>query len=180
MRKATIVALFMSMFAFTTPVFAQTPDYGAQITALLAQVQALQVQIAQLEGRPGSMPSVPGVPGNPEMASCVDLSRNLSVGETDARTGGEVSKLQRFLGGSVTGYFGPLTLGLVQEWQASRGIVSSGSAAATGYGSVGPRTRAAMKCTYGMPPSGHVPAPVTPPYPLPPDLPPLPTPPTSY
>lgn len=44
----------------------------------------------------------------------------------------------------VTGYFGPLTEHAVQSWQSMHQIVSSGTAQSTGYGSVGPKTRAAI------------------------------------
>lgn len=44
----------------------------------------------------------------------------------------------------VTGYFGPLTLKAVQRFQTKYGIVSSGSPSTTGYGRVGPRTRAKL------------------------------------
>ncbi len=42
--------------------------------------------------------------------------------------------------GLVTGYFGGLTASAVKRFQTSNGIVSSGSAATTGYGRVGPTT----------------------------------------
>ena len=40
--------------------------------------------------------------------------------------------------------FGKLTEAAVQQWQSSHGLVSSGTAATTGYGAVGPKTRAAI------------------------------------
>lgn len=43
-----------------------------------------------------------------------------------------------------TGYYGPVTTKAVQDWQAKNNIVSSGSVYTTGYGNVGPRTRAAI------------------------------------
>jgi peptidoglycan hydrolase-like protein with peptidoglycan-binding domain len=46
--------------------------------------------------------------------------------------------------GLVTGYFGPLTLQAVERLQTSLGIVSSGDATTTGFGMVGPRTRAGL------------------------------------
>ncbi len=44
----------------------------------------------------------------------------------------------------ATGYFGLLTQAGVQKFQCSKGIVCSGSPYTNGYGSVGPRTRAAL------------------------------------
>lgn len=81
--------------------------------------------------------------------SCTQLSYNLYFGRTDAQTGGEVSKLQAMLGGQVTGYFGPLTEQLVEAFQAKQGVVSSGSPDTTGYGAVGPRTRALLATECG-------------------------------
>lgn len=64
--------------------------------------------------------------------------------------GTNVTNLQTFLAsnpsfypeGLVTGYFGALTRAAVQRFQAFYGIVSSGTAASTGYGRVGPMTLA--------------------------------------
>lgn len=64
--------------------------------------------------------------------------------------GSNVTYLQQFLAanpsfypeGLVTGYFGSLTRAAVQRFQAFYGIVSSGTAATTGYGRVGPMTLA--------------------------------------
>lgn len=124
-----------------TPTLAQTTNIAAQLEALLAQVRVLQAQIEQLENT--------SVSAN----NCISLSYNLYADQTDARTNGEVSKLQQFLAenasytGPITGYFGPMTEAAVQRWQAARGIVSSGLPDTTGYGYVGPRTRAAMTCS---------------------------------
>jgi peptidoglycan hydrolase-like protein with peptidoglycan-binding domain len=46
--------------------------------------------------------------------------------------------------GLVTGYFGAMSRSAVQRFQTSKGIVSSGSAATTGFGRVGPSTRDAI------------------------------------
>ncbi len=70
-----------------------------------------------------------------------------------------VSALQSFLqsegtfSATATGYFGPATQAALQKWQASQGVVSSGSVATTGWGSLGPATwRAILKrCTYPTP-----------------------------
>ncbi|MDP2676933.1 MAG: glycosyl hydrolase family 18 protein [bacterium] len=46
--------------------------------------------------------------------------------------------------GKATGYFGPLTDAGVKKFQCDRKIICSGSSATTGYGLVGPKTRAAL------------------------------------
>lgn len=66
--------------------------------------------------------------------------------------GANVTNIQAFLAarpefypeGLVTGYYGNLTVAAVRRFQAFYGIVSSGSAATTGYGRVGPSTMAKM------------------------------------
>jgi peptidoglycan hydrolase-like protein with peptidoglycan-binding domain len=69
--------------------------------------------------------------------------------------------LQRFLianaflvAGKDTGYFGKLTQAAVQAYQRSTGLVSSGTPATTGYGVVGPKTRAALaQCSLSSAPT---------------------------
>ncbi|HEX5774989.1 MAG TPA: peptidoglycan-binding domain-containing protein [Candidatus Paceibacterota bacterium] len=133
MRKTYIIALlFVGMLAFS-PIQAQAAtiaELQAQINALMAQLAALQSQVAGEQTTNDS---------------CLNLTYNLYFGSTDTQTNGEVSKLQAFLGGEVTGYFGPATEQLVKEWQAAHGIVSSGTADTTGYGAVGPQTREAIR-----------------------------------
>ena len=74
------------------------------------------------------------------LTSCVSLQNNLRHGSRDANTNGEISILQSFLKSKnylnyrVTGYFGPLTLAAVKNFQRGNDIIS------TGY--VGPITRA--------------------------------------
>lgn len=82
----------------------------------------------------------------PSSGSGTAFSRALRRGSR----GDDVRLLQEFLSrdraiypeGLVTGYFGPLTEAAVQRFQAREDIVSSGDSASTGYGRVGPRTRA--------------------------------------
>lgn len=85
-------------------------------------------------------------------ATCPNLYRNLSFGSR----GSDVVELQTFLiaqgdlaAGNNTGYFGRLTEAAVKSWQAKNGVVSSGTAATTGYGTVGPRTRAKIASVCG-------------------------------
>jgi len=79
--------------------------------------------------------------------TCPNLYRTLSRGSR----GSDVTSLQRFFiaqgllnSNSATGYFGPATEAAVQKWQARNAIVSSGTPATTGYGAIGPRTRARL------------------------------------
>jgi|GEM_PF-6381147 len=126
-RKLLVVGFAAATF-FISPSVTQ----AATLAELEAQVVELTAQLAVLQ----------------DSTSCVGLSNNLSVGSTDATTNGDVSRLQAFLGGEVTGYFGVATEALVQKWQKENDIVSSGTADTTGYGAVGPRARGAMnkKC----------------------------------
>ena len=127
--------LFVAILVVNGPVVygASSADLQTQITALLQQVQALQVQLqgARSLTLPAKEPVV--------------LTFNLHLGSTDAVTNGEVSKLQQFLAkdnaiypeGLVTGYFGSLTEAALKRWQAKNGIQSVGAA--------GPVTREAIK-----------------------------------
>lgn len=85
-------------------------------------------------------------------ANCPTFTRTLSFGSR----GSDVVSLQQFLGAqgllssdSFTGYFGPLTQAAIRQWQTQKSIVSSGTAASTGFGVVGPRTRAAILSSCG-------------------------------
>lgn len=85
---------------------------------------------------------------------CQPPTVSLSRGSTDAMTGGQVTRLQRFLvqhesGSSVfiNGTFDAITESAVKRFQAKYGVSNSGTAATTGYGAVGPITRAVMQRT---------------------------------
>ncbi len=77
-------------------------------------------------------------------------------------TGTQVTELQTYLAtnssiypsGLVTGYFGPLTQAGVQRFQATQGIVSSGTPSSTGYGRVGPITMQRINALMGSVGSG--------------------------
>ncbi len=80
------------------------------------------------------------------------LTRNL----LPSNKGEEVKILQNFLisqgllsADSNTGYFGPATQKAVQDFQKARGLVSSGDFWTTGYGMVGPATRAMINSITG-------------------------------
>ena len=76
------------------------------------------------------------------------ITSSLDLGDKNS----DVTSLQAFFAdnssvypeGLVTGYFGGLTQSAVERFQAQQGIVSSGSAASTWYGRVGPSTKNAI------------------------------------
>lgn len=123
----------------------------AQINAILGLLSSFgadQSVVANVNtSLRGGLPSVPSAGSTSSAKKCVVLTYNLYAGQTNARTNGEVSRLQEFLGINPTGYFGPLTEDAVQEWQSKNGVVSSGSPDTTGFGYVGPATRKKMACT---------------------------------
>ncbi len=71
---------------------------------------------------------------------CATITHYLAYGTS----GPEVSQLQKYLGVSQTGYFGPLTQSTLIKWQISAGIIPS--AKSDGAGAVGPKTRGALRC----------------------------------
>ncbi|HYF12876.1 MAG TPA: peptidoglycan-binding domain-containing protein [Candidatus Paceibacterota bacterium] len=93
-----------------------------------------------------------------EDPTCISLSNTLFFGATDAKTNGEVSKLQKLLArdskiypeGTVSGYFGPKTANAVKKWQKSKGISQTGV--------VGPLTRASFACKATSPEASVPPA----------------------
>src|SRR3989344_4682040 len=143
-----------------SPAVSDTPK-AAQIAALLAQVKQLQALLAQLLAlkAPGTAVTPPDTtapvltpsnisqPSQNATAGTAGQARTLSLG----MRGDDVLALQQFLiaqkllsADSATAYFGPLTEVAVKKFQAATGIVSYGAPHTTGYGAVGPRTRAAV------------------------------------
>jgi PKD repeat protein len=157
-------AALIATAVLLTPLFTSAQslsDLQNQIADLLARIEALQAQLGiygvdNLQGGSGSAPATPVNQGT----TCTAAMRILKSG----MSGADVTRLQQLLAadpsvypeGLVTGYYGELTVAAVQRWQASRGIVSSGSPEATGYGQVGPRTAAAMGLACGGGGSGTV------------------------
>lgn len=122
-----------------------------QLTKLIAQLQAQIVALTR------HLPSTP-----PTQGVCPVLTYNLYLGHSDRQTESQVTALQKFLAqypdvypeALITGYFGPLTEQAVQSFQRKHNIVSSGSPETTGYGVVGPATRAKIRelCGNVLPP----------------------------
>lgn len=141
LKKIIASALVLGMIIMITPVNTQAAtmeELQAQIAALLSQITALQAQLGTATG------------GTTTSTAC--FTKLLKVGVKDA----EVTMLQEKLAmdstiypeGLVTGYFGSLSQAAVQKFQAKNGVVSSGTPETTGYGLVGPATRAKLNALY--------------------------------
>ncbi len=140
MKKFATVVLVLAFMATTySPAMGATvEELQAQITALMAQITALQAQIQATTG------------GTTTSTSCFTMTLMRGM-END-----EIMSLQQKLKmdstiypeGLTTGYFGPLTEAAVQKFQAKYGIVSEGTPETTGYGLVGPKTRAKLNELY--------------------------------
>lgn len=80
-----------------------------------------------------------------QVQECLQISRVIRQGAS----GEEVKQLQEFLKekgyfefDKITGYYGPVTEDAVKKFQAKEGLVSKGNPETTGYGQIGPKTRA--------------------------------------
>gem|GEM_PF-2683613 len=126
-----------------------TPDGKPTLTGIENAMQRIREALSKLSAR-GINP--PGLSNALNRLQCISLNRNLARGAQ----GDDVRQLQHSLIGegeldadSSTGFFGPKTEKALQKWQAKRGIVASGSPHTTGFGAVGPRTRAMLKECFG-------------------------------
>ena len=163
--KNTLPIVFLIAFLATgfctSSVFAQTiqtpPDTQSLISQLQSQIQALQTRINELEAELGvqAPASEAGIDGQtlPErhVGASIPLPSFIQTLSLGSR-GDDVRNLQTFLSqfkdiypeGLITGYFGPLTEKAVQRWQTKHNIVTSGTSETTGYGRIGPKTRAKL------------------------------------
>jgi len=150
MRRIFGAALLLGAFA---PAFASAQSVDAtiaEVQSLLAQITQLQLQLQQTQTGTPSTPATNPAPGAPPSGGgvCLAFTHTLSRGNS----GADVLALQNFLiaqgflsADSATGFFGAHTEAAVQQFQASKNIVSSGAPGTTGYGLVGSRTRAALQ-----------------------------------
>ncbi len=135
------IATLVSFSGALLPVVANAQTASglqAQISALLAQIQQLQSQLASQGGS----------------SSAYNYTRDLTVGSK----GADVTALQGMLisGGhlkvAATGYFGALTKAALAQWQGTNGITP-----AVGY--FGPKTRAFINSMAGGPAPSPAPGP---------------------
>ncbi|MDO8561601.1 MAG: peptidoglycan-binding protein [bacterium] len=121
-----------------------TPNGLASGTGILGPAT-----IAFITKRSVTTPITPAQTTAPATGSNVLLiTRSLSWG---AR-GTDVTALQQSLislgylaSGNATGYFGPLTRAALRQFQCAKNLICSGNEYSTGWGNLGPRTRAALK-----------------------------------
>jgi peptidoglycan hydrolase-like protein with peptidoglycan-binding domain len=145
--------------------FSAAPAHAAaltepQIQAILgvlssfnvSQAVLANVEVALRGGTPSGV-GAPAAPADPKCAFASGITLSLAEGSSDTVAGGQVSLVQKFLAldktiypeGSVTGYFGPMTVRAVGRFQAKNGIIPSpASSSAQGYGIVGAKTRSAF------------------------------------
>ncbi|MEK7627925.1 MAG: cytochrome b5 domain-containing protein [Patescibacteria group bacterium] len=168
--RGIVLGLVLSMIVLPLFTHAQTSaELEDQIKALLERINALQGDL----GGPTTNTTTTGTAGtgtgsgtNPPGTGGVAPLSNLNPGNGSVLRGGlfltrdiargatgeDVARLQSFLSqdisiypeGVVSGRYINLTEAAVKRFQVACGIVSSGTYAGTGYGRVGPRTRAAL------------------------------------
>lgn len=161
--------LVLSIATMPVPTHAvTTQELLDQIDALLKIVLNLQQQIQALSSGTiqdsTPMPSInladPASTGITSFLRPADydvcvrpITRSLSLGDD----GEDVLALQEFLKdqghytGELGGFLGQLTQTAVQRYQTAHGIVSTGTAATTGYGVVGPKTRSVIAAFCAQP-----------------------------
>lgn len=112
------------------------------------QSQALLNKIAVAQGMTTTSVATPTTPAVPAASTTGgSLTRNLAPGST----GADVTALQHLLANNgdysasiFTAYYGSLTEAAVKIFQTKNNIINYGSPTTTGYGAVGPKTRARL------------------------------------
>lgn len=142
MRNTVVFLIVLCTLIPAVSAAQSATELQAKINALLEQIQTLQNKISGSSAPVSSAAATVGCPA---------LGRTLGIGSR----GNDVIELQIFLKAKgyfneeATGYFGALTEAAIKKIQATNSIVSSGTAAATGYGAVGPKTRAVIATLCG-------------------------------
>jgi len=154
-----IISPFILLACFSLTNAQSSTSLQAELNALLAQLAALQAQLQTTTGSSTNTPPASGAYGQ-----CPTLYRALRSG----MSGSDVTALQVFLAAdgsiypekNVSGYFGALTQAAIQRLQVRHNLVTSGSPETTGFGAVGPATRAliATLCANGGSPVPSVPS----------------------
>lgn len=163
-RQYVYVLIFFALFSMPYTARAITSaEIDAQINLLVEQITTLQNKIQQYPRTPApttpTQTTVSTQSSGSVPKTCPVIDRTLSLG----MNGIDVRGLQEFLSyeellskTAINGYFDLQTQQAVQKWQTSHGIVSSGTAGTTGYGAVGPRTRALIQLNCALGPKTTV------------------------
>ncbi len=125
---------------------------GVPVTA--EQVQKIIASAAALINTPTSSTGSTGAYANTSVPTL--FTKNLAPGVTSS----DVKRLQQLLNsdpetqiagsgvgspGHESNYYGALTVLAVQKFQVKHGLISEGTPSTTGYGALGPKTRAAIE-----------------------------------
>jgi peptidoglycan hydrolase-like protein with peptidoglycan-binding domain len=150
MNTRKTIAAFIVTVSVALPVAAAAlsiDDLQAQVRSLLGRIAELQNAAIAPGSSADNVISVAAVPS----ICMLDFAGPLRLGNSGDAVRGlqEFLKSEGVLSAEATGYFGPLTQAALQKWQASQGVVSSGSAQTTGWGVFGPATRARVSARCG-------------------------------
>lgn len=175
---ALLLVLPVSALAVSDPVNDQIAALQAQINQLIKQIELLKSQSVEVSTTakkiqtnehtvhaiPVQYESVKPITTDEEVIVsqyCYDIKRTLFRSHSDTDS---VIQLQKFLMSrdesswpssvGATGYYGTITENAVKNFQRHHGLASYGGPETTGYGLVGPSTRAKIKslsCGYTKP-----------------------------
>lgn len=142
--RFTVLATFALVFLGPLCVQAdQMSDLQARIEELKRVVSNLQLQTFET--------NVAKSDGAYAIKNACTITKTLSLNMRDQFDGGEVAKLQSFLSkkkylavDKISGVFGTSTQQALGAWQSDNGLASARSASSTGYGILGPRSRALL------------------------------------
>jgi len=130
--------------AVTTPAAAATPGIPATAASLQAQLAALQAQLgAAGGGKFTALTATSLVIGR--VNSQVKTLQQMLNSDPDTR----VAAIGPGSPGKETTMYGSLTQAAIKKFQKKYGIVSSGTPSTTGYGALGPKTRAQLNALFG-------------------------------
>lgn len=155
MRHFLFAIVAISLFSFFSAAALTGAEYQAYIDSINAAAKKTLPSAAAIKTTIVSPAKTTTTqkPTTPVKSAIRTLSRGMS--------GTDVKTLQLFLisqkllaADSATGFFGALTEGAVKKFQKMRNIVSSGTLSTTGYGAVGPKTRASIASISIGAPSG--------------------------
>ncbi|MCF7835641.1 MAG: hypothetical protein K9M15_00775 [Candidatus Marinimicrobia bacterium] len=142
------VFLLFIVLVFPAFIFAQTrEEISLEIQRLYEQIEFLESQLVAIQSS-----EVQNTVADQEVASgdyCPNITHNLYFGISDNSSGGDVTRLQKYLAQDssvypesiISGYYGILTEVAVKKWQCKHDVVCSGTASSMGYGVFGPSSR---------------------------------------